>query len=141
MCTYIHIYKCVCVHDDIMTLSKFFSCLLLYSTRFSLTFLSCSILSCIAFLFPCTYYFLLFVRTLLKVDLYLTLKATVNAQALYIHQNVKTMKEVRKLFICERELSKDNKVKNDFYNIISRSDKNLGQEINDLNLQITLLQR
>lgn len=51
------------------------------------------------------------------------------------------MKEVRKLFICERELSKDNKVKNDFYNIISRSDKNLGQEINELNLQITLLQR
>ena len=74
---------------------------------------------------------LLFVSTLFKVDLHLTLKATnVNEWALYIHQNVKTMKEVRKLAICVRELNKDNKVNNEFSNIISRSDENLGQKIN-----------
>lgn len=46
------------------------------------------------------------------------------------------MNEVRKLVKCVRELNKDRKINFGFSNIISRSDKNLGQEINNLNLQL-----
>ena len=48
---------------------------------------------------------------------------------------VKTMKEVRKLAKCVQEQDKDQKVNNGFSSVINRSDRNLGLEINDLNLK------
>ena len=47
---------------------------------------------------------------------------------------VKTMKEVRKLAKCVREQDKDQEVNNCFLSVIDRSDRNLEQEINDLNI-------
>ena len=47
---------------------------------------------------------------------------------------VKTMKEVRKLAKCVREQDKDQEVNNGFSSVIDRSDWNLEQEINDLNI-------
>lgn len=47
---------------------------------------------------------------------------------------VKTMKEVRKLAKCVREQDKDQEVNNCFSSVIDRSDRNLEQEINDLNI-------
>ena len=49
---------------------------------------------------------------------------------------VNTMKEIRKLVKCVRDLDKDSKVNIDFSSVISRSDGNLGQEIRDLNLKL-----
>ena len=47
---------------------------------------------------------------------------------------VKTMKEVRKLAKWVREQDKDQEVNNGFSSVIDRSDRNLEQEINDLNI-------
>ena len=44
------------------------------------------------------------------------------------------MKEVRKLAKCVREQDKDQEVNNCFSSVIDRSDRNLEQEINDLNI-------
>ena len=49
---------------------------------------------------------------------------------------VNTMKEIRKLVKCLRDLDKDEKVNFGFSSVISRSDRNLGQEIRDLNLKL-----
>ena len=49
---------------------------------------------------------------------------------------VNTMKEIRKLVKCVRDLDKDSKVNIGFSSVISRSDGNLGQEIRDLNLKL-----
>ena len=46
------------------------------------------------------------------------------------------MKEIRKLVKCERDLDKDKKVNIGFSGVISRSDRNLDQEIRDLNLKL-----
>ena len=56
-----------------IVLGKFFPCLLLPSTRFSLTFLSSTLLSCLALFLPCTYDLFLFISTFLR--LHLTLKS------------------------------------------------------------------
>ena len=49
---------------------------------------------------------------------------------------VNTMKEIRKLVKCVRDLDIDKKVNIVFSSVISRSDRNLGQEIRDLNLKL-----
>ena len=49
---------------------------------------------------------------------------------------VNTMKEIRKIVKCVRDLDKDKKVNIGFSSVISRSDRNLGQEIRDLNLKL-----
>ena len=46
------------------------------------------------------------------------------------------MKEKRKLVKCVRDLDKGNKVNIGFSSVISRSYRNLGQEIRDLNLKL-----
>ena len=49
---------------------------------------------------------------------------------------VNTMKEIRKIVKCVRDLDKDKKVNIGFSSVISRSDRNLGQGIRDLNLKL-----
>ena len=49
---------------------------------------------------------------------------------------VSTMKEIREIVKCARDLDKDKKVHIGFSSVISRSDRNLGQEIKDLNLKL-----
>ena len=49
---------------------------------------------------------------------------------------VNTMKEIRKLVKCVRDLEKDNNVHIGFSSVIRRSDRNLGQAIRDLNLTL-----
>ena len=49
---------------------------------------------------------------------------------------VKAMKEIRNIAKCVRDLDKDKKVNIGFLSVISRSDRNLGQEIRDLNLKL-----
>ena len=49
---------------------------------------------------------------------------------------VNIMKEIRKVVKCVRDLDKDKKVNIGFSSVISRSDRNLGQEIRDLNLKL-----
>ena len=49
---------------------------------------------------------------------------------------VNTMKEIRKIIKCVRDLVKDKKVNIGFSSVISRSDRNLGQEIRYLNLKL-----
>ena len=49
---------------------------------------------------------------------------------------VNTMKGIRKLIKCVRDIDIDKKVNIGFSNVISRSDRNLGQEIRDLNLKL-----
>ena len=49
---------------------------------------------------------------------------------------VKAMKEIRNIAKCARDLDKDKKVNIGFLSVISRSDRNLGQEIRDLNLKL-----
>ena len=49
---------------------------------------------------------------------------------------VNTMKEIRKIVKCVRDLDKDKKVNIGFPSVISRFDRNLGQEIRDLNLKL-----
>ena len=48
---------------------------------------------------------------------------------------VKTMKEVRQLVKCVKELDKEEEVKIGFSSVINRSDRNLEKEIVDLNLK------
>ena len=50
--------------------------------------------------------------------------------------DVTTMKEIRKIVKCVRDLDKDKKVNIGFSSVISKSDRNLGQEIRDLNLKL-----
>ena len=47
---------------------------------------------------------------------------------------VNTIKEIR-IVECVRDLDKDKKVNIGFWSVISRSDRNLDQEIRDLNLK------
>ena len=47
---------------------------------------------------------------------------------------VNTIKEIR-IVECVRDLDKDKKVNSGFWSVISRSDRNLDQEIRDLNLK------
>ena len=49
---------------------------------------------------------------------------------------VKTMKEVRQLVKCVKELDKEEEVKIGFSSVINRSDRNLEKEIVDLNLKL-----
>ena len=49
---------------------------------------------------------------------------------------VNTMKEIRKIVKCVRGLDKDKKVNIGFSSVISRSARNLGQGIRDLNLKL-----
>ena len=49
---------------------------------------------------------------------------------------VNTMKEIRKIVKCVRDLDKDKKVNIVFSSVISRFDGNLGQKIRDLNLKL-----
>ena len=49
---------------------------------------------------------------------------------------VKTMKEIRKVVKCVRDLEKCKKVNIGFLSVISRSHRNFGQEIEDLNLKL-----
>ena len=49
---------------------------------------------------------------------------------------VNTMKEIRKIVKCVRDLDKDKEVNNGFSSVISRSYRNLSQEIRDLNLKL-----
>ena len=49
---------------------------------------------------------------------------------------VNTMKEIRKLVKCVRDLDKGKKIDIGFSSVISRFDRNLGQEIRDLNLKL-----
>ena len=49
---------------------------------------------------------------------------------------VDTIKEMRKLVKCVRDLDIDKKVNIGFSNVISRSDRNLAEEIRDLNLKL-----
>ena len=49
---------------------------------------------------------------------------------------VNTMKEIRKIVKCVRDLDKDKKVNIGFSSVISRFDGNLGQKIRDLNLKL-----
>ena len=49
---------------------------------------------------------------------------------------VNTMKEIREIVKCVRDLDKDKKVNIRFSSVISRSDRNLGQEIRNLNLKL-----
>ena len=49
---------------------------------------------------------------------------------------VNTMKEIRKIVKCVRDLDKDKKVNIGFSSVISRSGRNLGQEFRDLNLKL-----
>ena len=49
---------------------------------------------------------------------------------------VNTMKEIRKIVKCVRDLDKDKKVNIGFSSVISRSGRNFGQEIRDLNLKL-----
>ena len=49
---------------------------------------------------------------------------------------VNTMKEIRKIVKCVRDLDKEKKVNIGCSSIISRSDRNLGQEVRDLNLKL-----
>ena len=49
---------------------------------------------------------------------------------------VKTMKEVRQLVKCVKELDKEEEVKIGFSSVINRSDRNLEKEIADLNLKL-----
>ena len=46
------------------------------------------------------------------------------------------IKKLRKLVKCVRDLDIDNKVNIGFSNVMTRSDRNLGQEIRDLNLKL-----
>ena len=50
--------------------------------------------------------------------------------------DVTTMKEIRKIVKCVRDLDKDKKVNIGFSSVISKSDRNLDQEIRDLNLKL-----
>ena len=50
--------------------------------------------------------------------------------------SVNTMKEIRKLVKCVRDLDIDKKVNIGFSSVISRSDRNLGPEIGDLKLKL-----
>ena len=49
---------------------------------------------------------------------------------------VNTMKEIRKIVKCVRDLDKDKKFNIGFLSVIIRSYRNLGQEIRDLNLKL-----
>ena len=49
---------------------------------------------------------------------------------------VNTMKEVRQLVKCVKELDKEEEVKIGFSSVINRSDRNLEKEIVDLNLKL-----
>ena len=49
---------------------------------------------------------------------------------------VNTMKEIIKLVKCVRDLDKDEEVNIGFSSVISISDRNVGQEIRDLNLKL-----
>ena len=49
---------------------------------------------------------------------------------------VNTMKEIRKIVKCIRDLDKDKKVNIGFSSVISKFDRNLGQEIRNLNLKL-----
>ena len=49
---------------------------------------------------------------------------------------VNTVKEIRKRVKCVRDLDKDKKVNIVFSSVINRSDRNLGQEIRDLNMKL-----
>ena len=49
---------------------------------------------------------------------------------------VNTMKEIRKIVKCVRDLDKDKEVNNGLSSVISRSYRNLSQEIRDLNLKL-----
>ena len=49
---------------------------------------------------------------------------------------VNTMKEIRKIVKCVRDLDKDKKFYIGFLSVIIRSYRNLGQEIRDLNLKL-----
>ena len=49
---------------------------------------------------------------------------------------VSTMKEIRKLVKCVRDLDKDTKINIGFSIVIRRSDRNLGQDIRYLNLKL-----
>ena len=49
---------------------------------------------------------------------------------------VNTMKEIRKIVKCVRDLDKDKKANIGFSSVISKSDRNLDQEIRDLNLKL-----
>ena len=51
-------------------------------------------------------------------------------------KGVNTMKEIRKLVKCLRDLDKDKEVYIGFSSVISRCDRNLVQEIRDLNLKL-----
>ena len=66
-----------------------------------------------------------------------------NSDFLVIHtgtndltKGVNTMKEIRKLVKCLRDLDKDKEVYIGFSSVISRCDRNLVQEIRDLNLKL-----
>ena len=49
---------------------------------------------------------------------------------------VTTMKEIRKIVKCVRDLDKTKKANIGFSSVISKSDRNLDQEIRDLNLKL-----
>ena len=49
---------------------------------------------------------------------------------------VNTIKEIRKIVKCVRDLDIDKKVNVGFSSVISRFDRNLGQEITNLNLEL-----
>ena len=46
------------------------------------------------------------------------------------------IRKLRKIVKCVRDLDIDNKVNIGFSNVMTRSDRNLGQEIRDLNLKL-----
>ena len=54
----------------------------------------------------------------------------------YLTNGVNTMKEVRQLVKCVKELDKEEEVKIGFSSVINRSDRNLEKEIVDLNLKL-----
>ena len=53
-----------------------------------------------------------------------------------IKNGVNTMKEVRQLVKCMKELDREEEVKIGFLSMINRSDRNLEKEIVDLNLKL-----
>ena len=53
-----------------------------------------------------------------------------------LKNGVNTMKEVRQLVKCMKELDREEEVKIGFLSMINRSDRNLEKEIVDLNLKL-----
>ena len=60
----------------------------------------------------------------------------INEFTAHLTNGVNTMKEIQKLVECVRDIDEDKKVNFGFSSEIRRSDRNLSQEIRDLNLKL-----